>query len=350
MSIYKILLGLFLLFAHNIVAQNSIKLLTEKKGVSLRGLSVPNDQVIWASGSKGTIAKSVDGGKSFEWIQVKNYALRDFRAIHAWNSNEAIVVAVAAPAIILKTKDGGVSWDKVYENTDTAMFLDAIHFKDTENGFVVGDPINGNIFLLSTRDKGDSWQQVPSSFFKSNLNKGEAFFASSNSNIAMNNKDLFFVSGGISSRLWINGLAMDLPITQGRNSTGANSIAISPNGNQITIVGGDFAKDKYTDSAIVKLELHVQPNTDNKHLSLRNPIWRLDKNVANPNGYRSSVIYLDNKTLIVCGTSGVDISNNRGQNWQLVSKESFHVVHIQPNTKNAIFAGAGGRIGMLSLD
>ena len=166
----------------------------------------------------------------------------------------------------------------------------------------------------------------------------------------MNNKDLFFVSGGLKSRLWINGLAMDLPIIQGRNSTGANSIAISPNGNQITIVGGDFAKDKYADSSIVKLKLHVQPNSDRKNFSEHKSIWTVDKKVANPNGYRSSVTYLDNKTLIVCGTSGVDISNNRGQNWQLVSKESFHVVHIQPNTKNAIFAGAGGRIGMLSLD
>ena len=350
MSIYKILLGIFLLFAQNIDAQNSIKLLTEKKGVSLRGLSVPNEQVIWASGSKGSIVKSVDGGKTFEWLQIKGYELRDFRAIHAWNANEAIIVAVAAPSVILKTKNGGVSWDKVYENRDTAMFLDAIHFKDNNNGYVVGDPINGIIFLLATNNKGEQWQQVPSSFFKSNLKKGEAFFASSNSNIAMLNQDLFFVSGGLTSRLWINGFATDLPIIQGRNSTGANSIAISPNGNHLTIVGGDFTKDTYADSVIVQLKMHVQPNSNNKHLSVRTPIWMVDNAAGKPNGYRSSVTYLNNKTLIACGTSGVDISKNKGQNWELISKESFHVVHIQPNTKNAILAGSGGRIGIVALD
>ena len=68
--------------------------------------------------------------------------------MHAWNDQEAIIVAVAAPAIILKTLDGGASWNQVYENADTAMFLDAINFKDENNGSVVGDPINNIIFLF----------------------------------------------------------------------------------------------------------------------------------------------------------------------------------------------------------
>ena len=166
-------LFILILFVQLAVAQNSgnnsIKILSQKKGVSIRGLAVPNQNTIWASGSKGSIAKSVNGGADFEWMQVKGYESRDFRSIHAWDDREAIIAAVAAPAIILKTKDGGISWYKVYENADTLMFLDAIHFKDAANGLVVGDPISNHIFLLSTVDKGENWNEVPSSYFKTPL-------------------------------------------------------------------------------------------------------------------------------------------------------------------------------------
>ena len=339
----------FLLLYQNSYAQNSgnnsIKILTQKKGVSIRGLAVPNSKTIWASGSKGSIAKSVNGGTDFEWMQVKGYESRDFRSIHAWDDKEAIIVAVAAPAIILKTKDGGISWYKVYENADTLMFLDAIHFKDATNGLVVGDPISNHIFLLSTVDKGENWNQIPSSYFKTPLEKGEAFFASSGSNIAQLSKDDFLVSGGLRSRLWINGSAMDIPIIQGGNSTGANSMAISPNGNRIMIVGGDFMKDTSRLQNAVGLKLFIKPNSNKKWQSEKLPYWKIDEFIGLPNGYRSGVEYVSNTILISCGTSGVDISKNKGKNWDLISTESFHVVRKQPNTKAVFFAGGGGRIG-----
>ena len=339
----------FLLLYQNSFAQNSgnnsIKILTQKKGVSIRGMAVPNQNTIWVSGSKGSIAKSVNGGTNFEWMQVQGYETRDFRSIHAWDDKEAIIVAIAAPAIILKTKDGGTSWYKVYENADTLMFFDAIHFKDASNGLVVGDPISNHIFLLSTVDKGENWNEIPSSYFKTPLEKGEAFFASSGSNIAQLSKEDFLVSGGMRSRLWINGEAMDIPILQGGTSTGANSMAISPNGNNIMIVGGDFMKDTSRLQNAVGLKLFIKPNSNQKWQSEKIPYWKIDELAGLPNGYRSGVEYITNTILIACGTSGVDISMNKGKNWDLISTESFHVVRKQPSIKAVFLAGGGGRIG-----
>jgi len=328
---------------------NSIKILSQQKGISIRGLAVPNTNTIWASGSKGSIAKSVNGGLDFQWMQIKGYESRDFRSIHAWDDKEAIIVAVAAPAIILKTKDGGATWYKVYENTDTLMFLDAIHFKDTSNGLVVGDPINNQIFLLSTVNKGENWKQVPSSYFKTPLEKGEAFFASSGSNIAQLSKDDFLVSGGLRSRLWINGEAMDIPILQGDKSSGANSMAISPSGYYIIIVGGNFMKDTSRLQNAVGLKLMEERNSKPQKLSLRKSKIVIDKSIGYPNGYRSGVVYVTNSILIACGTKGVDISKNKGKSWELISTESFHVVRKQPNTKAVFLAGAGGRIGYYNI-
>lgn len=329
---------------------NSIKILSQKKGISIRGLSVPDENTIWASGSSGTIALSINGGINFEWMQVAGYEKRDFRAIHAWNNKEAIIAAVAAPAVILKTIDGGMTWNKVYKNADTSMFLDAINFKDENNGSVVGDPINNIIFLLNTTDKGEHWQQVPTSYFKSQLKEGEAFFASSNSNLASKGNDQFLISGGMASRLWINGVARDLDILQGGKSTGANSIAIAPNGNKLIIVGGDFTKFKDSEKNIAGFNLFLTPNTDQKHKSIRIPKWAQRKNLGTPNGYKSGVTFLTNQLLVTCGTSGVDISKNSGKNWDLISTESFHVVKKQPNRKAVFLAGSGGRIGYMQLD
>lgn len=331
MRIIKIVLVL-LLVNLKINAQTPIKILTEKKGVSLRGLSIPSQKVIWASGSKGSVVKSVNGGESFEWLQVKGYETRDFRAIHAWDEKEVLIVAVAAPAVILKTMDGGISWHKVYENADTSMFLDAVKFKDVNVGTVIGDPINDTIFLLNTSDRGAHWEKVKPSFWKSKLEAGEAFFASSNSNIAYLQNLPIFVSGGIKSRMWMDGAAMPLLMLEGEKSTGANSIDISPDETKIIVVGGDFMKDTVTFDAARAFNKYGKRFEINTAFTM-------------PNGYRSSVKFIDNNIVVACGTSGVDMTKDAGKNWTLISNQSFHVVQHQPNTKAAFFAGSGGRIG-----
>jgi hypothetical protein len=71
MSISKIFFVCTFLIFNNLNAQYQIKELTVQKGVSIRALSLPSENVLWASGSKGMVAKSINEGKSFEWVQVK---------------------------------------------------------------------------------------------------------------------------------------------------------------------------------------------------------------------------------------------------------------------------------------
>jgi len=348
MSISKIFFICAVFICSGLSAQYQMKALTTQKGISIRSLSVPSEKIIWASASKGMVARSTNEGVDFEWMQVKGYEKRDFRAMHAWNDQEAIIVAVAAPAVILKTKDGGASWDKVYENSDTSMFLDAIHFSDQYNGTIIGDPIDGRLFILTTKNKGATWEELPKNYFESTLNNGEAFFASSNSNLIHIGKDNIFVTGGLSSRLWRNGVAEALPLLQGTSSTGANSIAISPNGNSVIIVGGDFANDTIASQNIIGYQLIQKPNSELKHLSNQQIIWK-KMELSNPKGYKSCVEFIDNDLVITCGTSGVDFSNNKGTSWETISKEPFHVVKKHPTKRGAYLAGSGGRINFVEL-
>ena len=311
----------------------TIEILESGNKVSIRGLSVVTNKIIWASGNNGMIAKSTNGGKTFDWIKVAGFEKRDFRDIEAFDNNTAIIMGVDAPAIILKTIDGGKSWKTVLVDSTKGMFLDAMDFSDNKNGIVVGDPIDQKVYLSTTNDQGNTWKRI---IYKQNPNTltthtGEAFFASSGTNIKLISKEIVFVSGGMKSQIFYQNIWKELPLTQGKESTGANSIAVN-HGNGI-VVGGDFSKDTIVSGNCVLINL-------GKELTITQP-------ETAPHGYRSCVIYISENILITCGTSGVDISKDGGKNWELISKEGFHVVQKAKNGSAVFLAGSNGRIAKL---
>ena len=317
-----------LVFTQNVVAQEIKNLISSTKA-SLRGLSVVDNNIIWASGSNGTVLKSTNGGASWQPISVPNFEKKDFRDIEAFDSNTAIIMCIADPAYVLKTIDGGKNWKTVFTDTTKGMFLDAMYFKNENNGIVIGDPINNKTFIATTNDGGNNWIKQDST---PTLANGEAFFASSGSNILLQNGKQLFVSGGKKSNLYFNNKTFEIPINKGLESTGANSITV--NKNNVIIVGGDFSKDSIATSNCVlfnsKTMQFTQPNTL-------------------PNGYRSCVTFINKNTAISCGINGVDISYDKGMNWKIISRQGFHVVAKAKKGKAIFFVGSKGRIGKLIL-
>ncbi|HMI77641.1 MAG TPA: hypothetical protein VK484_02555 [Ferruginibacter sp.] len=313
------------------VCAQTVMLLNSASKASLRGLSVVDDKTVWVSGSAGTVGRSVDGGETWKWTTVKGFEKTDFRDIEAFDKNTAVIMGIAAPAYILRTTDGGENWRLVYENKDTSMFLDAMEFWNEQSGIVIGDPINNKVFIARTFDGGNSWQGLPEANYPV-VDKGEAFFASSGTNIRkLNKKEAVFVSGGTRSRLFIRDTKTDLPLLQGKESTGANSVAVK-NKNVLIVVGGDFTK---RDSAIKNCVI-----TEDGGKTFTVP-------VVGPHGYRSCVEWLGKKSWISCGLNGVDYSTDEGKNWAWISKESFHACRKAKKGKAVYFSGGGGRIGKL---
>ncbi len=336
----KFIIFLFLLVIRQTgsAQQANVEILTSGHNSSLRGLSVVNDNVIWVSGSNGTVGKSSNAGKNWKWIIVQGYEGRDFRDIEAFDANTAVVIAVGEPACILRTNDGGETWKTVYENKTPGMFLDAMDFATPLYGIVVGDPISNRIFLAETTDGGNTWTEWPLDK-RPVADSGEAFFAASGSNIRLfKNKDYFLASGGNRSRLFTASTVSVLPLLQGKESTGANAIDIFddgiPNkpGKRMIVVGGDF-----NDPASVEKNCFISKN--------RGKTWKAPE--KGPHGYRSSVEYLSKEQLLSCGLNGVDYSQNNGRTWKWISKEGFHVCRIA-RTGTAIFlAGPNGKIGKI---
>jgi len=304
---------------------------------SLRGLSVVNDRVVWVSGSNGTIGKSTDGGDTWKWLVVKGFEKRDFRDIEAFDATTAVIIAIDTPAYILRTVDGGANWKVVYENKTPGMFLDALEFWNEQAGIVIGDPVNGKFFIARTFDGGANWKELPDQY-KPVADSGEACFAASGTNIRILDRDeAVFVSGGQKSRAFIRNQPVTLPLIQGAETTGANSIAVMDydklkGGTTMIVVGGDFNADTSS-----KQNCFYSTN--------RGQTWTASK--TPPNGYRSCVEYLSKKQAITCGTTGVDYSFDGGKNWKLLSKEGFHVCRIAKNGAAIFLAGANGKIGKI---
>lgn len=314
-----------------------INILQSGKNVSLRGLSVVNDRVIWASGSSGTVARSTDGGQTWKWMQVKGFEKTDFRDIEAFDGATAIIMGVGSPAYILKTVNGGQDWKLVFEDHRPEMFLDAMEFWNEESGIVIGDPQNGKIFIGRSFDGGSSWQTVPDSLCPQAA-KGEAMFAASGTNIrSISLSEAAFVTGGLQTRLFLRDNTYTLPLLSGKESTGANSLA-GYNGRKrktathMVVVGGDFSADSISAG-------NCAYSRDG------GKTWQVPATL--PSGYKSSVEYITKKQLISCGTSGVDISKDGGDHWTQISRESFHVCRKAKNGKSVYLAGKDGRIARL---
>lgn len=290
-----------------------------------------NDKIIWVSGSNGTVGKSIDGGSTWKWLAVKGFENTDFRDVEAFSDNKAIIMGAGEPSYILRTTNGGESWQVVFENKTKGMFLDAMTFWNEQSGIVVGDPIDNRFFIGRTFDGGKTWRAIPEAN-RPVSESGEYCFASSGTNIGKLNKDeAVFVTGGLISRIFIRDKKIVLPVLQGKESTGANSIAVK-NKKTMVVVGGDFTKKNDT----LKNCAITYNGGDT---------WVLPD--RSPSGYRSCVAYLQKDKWITCGLNGVDISNDDGKTWSNISTEGFHVCRKAKKGNAVYLAGSNGRAGKL---
>src|SRR5579859_4210924 len=97
----------------------------------LRGIYSVDGKVAWASGTGGTVLKTVDGGEHWTKCAVPDAAADggtlDFRGVQAWDAMTAIVMASGpgAKSRLYKTKDGCNSWTLVFKNSEKEGFWDA---------------------------------------------------------------------------------------------------------------------------------------------------------------------------------------------------------------------------------
>ncbi|NML38336.1 oxidoreductase [Chitinophaga sp. G-6-1-13] len=292
---------------------------------SIRGLSAVSDDVVWASGTGGMVGRSINGGNSWEWHQIKACDSCDWRSLYAFNDQKAVVINAGEPAHVFLTEDGGQSWKRVYFNATPGIFFDAVVFYNEQEGIAIGDPLQQHFTVLRTHDGGHTWQldtpaQSPEAV------AGESIFAASGTSLIARKGLTVFVTGGTVSRLHqLSGSrwsSTPLPLLQGQPSTGAFSVAFLNNRTGI-VVGGDYRKDTIR-------QQNCLLTSDGGRT------WTSPRTA--PGGFKSAVAWLTPQILVTTGTSGTDISVNGGKDWTKIG-EGFHCAAKSRNGKRLFLAG-----------
>ncbi|HEX8494865.1 MAG TPA: hypothetical protein VF658_18635 [Pyrinomonadaceae bacterium] len=296
--------------------------------VRLRGVSAVNRQVAWASGDKGTFARTVDGGRTWSAGVVPGAAELDFRDVDAFDANTAYLLAIGPgeKSRIYKTTDGGNRWALQFTNSNPKAFFDAMAFWDKDHGIAVSDPVDGRFVIITTRDGGTTWKQMPAAGMPPALN-GEGAFAASGTCITVQGKNnVWFGTGGAAQARVFHSTnrgetwtVSPTPLASGKPPMGVFSIAFK-NGKNGVVVGGDYEKE-------ADANRNVAITTDGGRT------WELITD-SRPQGYKSCVLYVPGTTaptLIAVGPSGSDYSTDNGRSWSRINQTGFH---------SASFAGA----------
>lgn len=306
---------------------------------SIRGLCTVSEDVIWLSGSKGTVAKSVDKGETWEVLPVEGGENLDFRDIQAFDDKTAIIMSsgVGNKSKIYKTTDGGYTWDVVHVNTDKTGFFNGIAFWNEHKGILAGDPVDGHLYIAITNDGGDTWEKVHQSRIPE-TNYQEFGFAGSGTHVVIYEEGQTWIgTGGKSARIFHSQdwgetwEVSDTPINQGKSSTGIFSIKFKDHSFGLA-VGGDYNNTRDAKNNVIV--------TRDK-----GETWSL---IDDHMEFRSCVDYVDG-FFIAVGSSGSSYSHNNGTSWHPIDVMGFHTLSIGKNKESIWAAGSEGKIARLSI-
>jgi photosystem II stability/assembly factor-like uncharacterized protein len=344
--IYKFCLGLILFSVacsnrnHLSVELNTISLQTNSNA-SLRGLFVVNENVIWASGSEGTVLLSVDGGESWKVNQILGAEKNDFRSIYAWSEKRAMVFGVAGPEFGFLTEDAGKSWNIVYRDTTAGLFFNSLKFADDKNGLAVSDPVEGKLFVIRTEDGGLNWKRVGNI---PDIIEGEANFAASNTCIEfLPSGKAWIATGGKVSRVFYSedfGKSWNVsetPIISGETSSGIFSVSFK-NELEGVIVGGTYDKPEQN----TNIAAYTNDGGET---------WNSSETM--PKEYRSCVQLINNVSnnfFFAMGKTGCDFSADSGKNWQYISDTGYYTFRAIPGKFAGFAAGANGSIAKIDFN
>ena len=313
----------------------SIKTFERVTKANIRGLYLVNDSVGWASGSSGSFLRMIDGEN---WIadSIAGYTHLDFRDVHAFDANTALLMAAGEEGRILRTQDGGLSWAEVYTRLDSGIFLDGMDFLEWQ-GYCYGDPIDGKFVLAKTLDYGKTWNHVDSKIIPQALIKEAGFAASGTGVLVVTEKMKFIATGGDSvariMRTFLGQGEWEFYNTPIRSAEGCGIFSLCLGNRTIIAVGGC-----YLDSTNSKGNCAVSIDWGKT--------WQLVTE-NQPRGYRSCVAASKSKSLLIsCGRTGVEYSLDDGFSWIPLSDDGFYTCSLADST--GWLMGKRGKMAKLS--
>jgi len=299
---------------------------------SLRAIHAVNDNIIWTSGSQGQVYLSEDGGENWNSRSVPGCENTEFRSLHAWDAQHALVFDVSPRGRAFMTTDAGASWEMVYQSPVAGAFFNSLKFADDKQGIAISDPIDEQILVLRTEDGGLNWKRMlilPPSV------QGEINYAASNTCIEyLPSGGIYILTGGSKSRILSSSdhgytwSFIDTPMLTGA-SAGLFSVSFATPEAGVA-VGGDFNEPDRGGCRAIFTEDGGKT-------------WH--KAETMPAAYRSCVVALDKELHFAIGKTGCDYSVDQGKNWTYIDSTGYYAANAVKGKNIIYLAGSDGRVG-----
>ncbi|GAA4322086.1 hypothetical protein GCM10023115_49990 [Pontixanthobacter gangjinensis] len=313
-----------------------VEVLLQDDSLSVRAIEIIGKNLAFAgnNGNYGLYNAANDSWKTN--VQKFDSISPEFRAVGS-TSNDFFMLSVANPALLYKTGDDG-NMELVYKEEDEKVFYDAMAFWNDLEGIAMGDPTDSCISIILTRDGGKTWKKIDCENLPEAA-EGEAAFAASNSNIAIEGEHTWILTGGTKSRILYSPdkgkswKVYDTPLLQGEPTTGGYSMDFYDEERGV-IIGGDYT--------------NPEGNSGNKAVTLDGgKTWQLIADGKDP-GYKSSVRFVPGSKgngLVAVGFTGIEYSPDFGDSWKKLSDEGFYSIRFLNDS--TAFAAGKGRIARL---
>ena len=341
----------------------------------LRGIDSVDGTVAWASGTGGTVLRTLDGGQHWQKCAIpdgdRDGASLDFRGVQAFDANAAFIMSSGKGRLsrLYKTKDGCKTWKLIFVNPDKDGFWDAIYFgrrhEESNNGkipwwldgWLLGDPVQGRFSVFSTANSGVDWFKQKNKGVEAEPATQGAFAASNSSLITFGGAPLFGSGGSgggfvfdvkylmtcldctvdqaVADRQGDRWDRTAVPVGHHSESSGVFSVAFRSQPRPpysedkvLVAVGGDYSNPNDSSNTAAFKLAHDQHWT---------------ASTTPPHGYRSTVQWSESLRLwITAGTNGSDISRDDGRTWQPLDDGNWNALSLP------FIVGPNGRIARLN--
>ena len=305
-----------------------------------RGLSIVSDRVAWASGTRGTVVRTVDGGITWVVDTVSGASSLDLRSVVGLSADVAVAASIpnsrdSTPSRIFRTADGGKSWKTVYSADRAGVFLDAMAFWDGSHGIALSDPVDGRLFLLVTDDAGASWTPLAMGASPPTIGNEGAFAASGTCIAVSGDRDVWIGTGGAATarvfhssdrgRTWT---VASTPVHAGNAASGIFALAFR-DANHGVAVGGDYTK---AHEATTNVAL-----TDDGGRT-----WRAAGGPLSA-AFLSGVSFAGDGIIVATGLAGTHVSTDGGNAWRQMDTLPLNAVRFR-GEEFGLAAGPRGRI------
>ena len=309
-----------------------------KSAIRFQAVSALSKDVAWISGTRGSWARTRDGGKTWQAGMVPGADSLEFRDVQAASADTAWLLAAGNgdKSRIYRTVNGGKTWSIQFVSTDQRAFFDCIAFWDARRGIAISDAVEKAFLMLRTEDGGATWKLVeglPAAM------EGEGLFAASGTCL-LTGPDGHGWFGTGAAKIARVGRSLDYgktwsivkatPILQNTTSSGITSLAFFDTKRGLA-VGGDLNVTAEHTANVAITQDGGEQWWSGGRLTFAGP------------AYGAAVVPGRHLTAIAVGPGGSAWTSDGGGNWQAIDAVDYWSVGFAPDGIGWM-VGPNGRI------